>query len=98
MLRLIGCRGMLMLKSTDMTDDLKVRIAQAAVALKAAGAGEVYLFGSAATGILHVDSDTDLAVTGLRPKVFFKAMGKAGCIPDHPLDFVDLEEDNSFTQ
>ncbi|MCX5771647.1 MAG: nucleotidyltransferase domain-containing protein [Candidatus Hydrogenedentes bacterium] len=81
-----------------MTDELRKRLAQAAQALKAAGAREVYLFGSAATGGLREGSDIDLAVTGLPPEVFFKAMGNAGDILRRPLDLIDLDEDNPFTR
>ena len=81
-----------------MTDELRKRVAQAAKALKAAGAREVYLFGSAATGSLREGSDIDLAITGLPPEVFFKAMGNAGDILRHPLDLIGLDEDNPLTR
>lgn len=81
-----------------MTDELRKRVAQAAKALKAAGAREVYLFGSVAAGHLHEGSDVDLAVTGLPPETFFVAMGKAGDILGRPLDLIDLDEDNPFTR
>jgi predicted nucleotidyltransferase len=81
-----------------MTDEFGIRIRQAAEALKAAGAKEVYLFGSAATGKLREDSDVDLAVSGLPPEVFFKAMGEAGDILKRTLDVIDLDEDTPFTR
>jgi len=81
-----------------MTDELAKRVEQAAKALVDAGAREVYLFGSAATGGLREGSDVDLAVTGLPPEVFFWAMGQAGDILQRPLDLVDLDEDNPFTR
>ena len=80
-----------------MAENLRDSIYQAALALKAAGAREVYLFGSAASGALRENSDVDLAVSGLPPAVFFKAMGRAGQILDRPLDLIDLDEDNPFT-
>lgn len=46
---------------------------QAARALKAAGAKEVYVFGSAARGNLRLGSDVDRAVAGLPPAAFFRA-------------------------
>ena len=73
-------------------------IKKAAQALKAAGAREVYVFGSAAKGILREDSDIDLAISGLPPERFFKAMGKAGDILGRNVDLVDLDEVNPFTQ
>jgi predicted nucleotidyltransferase len=81
-----------------MADELKGRIALAAEALKKAGAREVYLFGSAATGRLSKNSDIDMAVRGLPPARFFQAMGEAADLLDVPLDLVDLDEDNPFTE
>jgi len=57
--------------------ELAPLIEKAAAALKAARAREVYVFGSASKGKLHPESDVDMAVSGLSPEVFFRAMGKA---------------------
>ena len=81
-----------------MAHDLKAQLARAAEALRAAGAREVYAFGSAARGVLRDDSDIDLAVAGLPPERFFEAMGRAADLLDRPLDLVDLDEDNPFTR
>ena len=81
-----------------MNDDLKKLIERAAAALKEAGAREVYVFGSAASGTMREDSDVDLAVSGLPPQVFFRAMGQAGDILRRPFDLIDLDEVNPFTQ
>lgn len=81
-----------------MTDDLAKRVQLAAEALTSAGAREVFLFGSAATGSLREESDVDLAVAGLPPERFFEAMGKAGDVLGCPLDLVDLDEDTPFTR
>jgi predicted nucleotidyltransferase len=81
-----------------MTDDLRERIRRAAEVLREFGVREVYLFGSAATGTLDEHSDIDIAVTGLPPEKYFKAMGAAGDILKRPLDLVDLDEDNPFTR
>jgi predicted nucleotidyltransferase len=78
--------------------DLNESIAAAAAALKAAGAREVYLFRSAAKGSLHEDSDVDMAVSGLPPEVFFRAMGEAHDALKRPLDLIDLDLDNPFTR
>jgi predicted nucleotidyltransferase len=72
-------------------------IKKAAQALKAAGAREVYLFGSAAKGGVREDSDIDFAVSGLPPENYFKAMGQASDILQRPIDLVDLDEQNPFT-
>lgn len=81
-----------------MTNDLQERIASAAQALKAAGAKEVYLFGSTAAGRGSAESDVDLAVSGLPPRRFFQAMARAAEVLRLPLDLVDLDEDNPFTR
>jgi len=81
-----------------MSKDLRQRIERAATALKAAGAREVYLFGSTATGRLRKGSDVDMAVSGLPPERFFEALGEAADVLDVPLDLVDLDERNPFTE
>jgi predicted nucleotidyltransferase len=73
-------------------------IEKAAAALKAAGAREVYLFGSTARGIMRENSDVDQAVSGLPPEVFFRAMAAAHDALGRPLDLIDLDEDNPFTR
>lgn len=81
-----------------MPESVRRLIEKAAAALKAAGAREVYLFGSAARGLVQDASDIDMAVSGLPPQVFFRAMGEAGDILGRPLDLIDLDENNPFTR
>jgi predicted nucleotidyltransferase len=81
-----------------MTDEMNLLVDKAATALKAAGAKEVYVFGSAAHGTLRENSDVDMAVSGLPPEVFFRAMAAAHDALGRPLDLVDLDEDNPFTR
>jgi len=81
-----------------MTEGVNQQILKAAEVLKAAGAREVYLFGSASSGELREDSDVDLAVSGLPPEVFFRAMGQATRELARPLDMVDLDEQTPFTE
>ena len=78
--------------------DMRERIRRATAVLRAAGAREVYVFGSAATGKLREDSDIDLAVSGLPPERFFEAMGKAEDALGLTLDLVDLDEESHFTR
>ena len=73
-------------------------IERIAAALKAAGAKEVYLFGSAIRGTTRVDSDLDFAVKGLPAANFFRAMGDAGDIFGRSIDLVDLDEDTPLTR
>lgn len=81
-----------------MEDGIESLIQRAAETLKAAGAREVYVFGSAAKGKLRENSDVDMAVSGLAPEVFFRAMAAAHDALRRPLDLVDLDEDNPFTR
>lgn len=81
-----------------MTDELERLVMKAAEVLMAAGAREVYLFGSAAAGDMREGSDIDLAVSGLPPETFFRAMGQASRELDRPLDMVDLDEQTLFTE
>ncbi len=56
--------------------------------LKGAGAKTVYVFGSAARGTMLSHSDVDIAVSGLPPENFFKALSAASGLLDriHPPD------------
>ena len=81
-----------------MAEDMSRSLETAVAALKAAGAREVYLFGSAAKGSLRESSDVDLAVSGLPPEVFFRAMGAAHDALNRPVDLIDLDRDNPFTR
>ena len=82
-----------------LSEELRQAIERAAAALKAAGAREVYLFGSAAKGGLREASDVDLAVVGLPARVFFHAMGEAhDALGSRNLDLIDLEDDNDFVR
>jgi predicted nucleotidyltransferase len=78
--------------------ELKRRIEEAAAALKVAGAEAVYLFGSVAEGRRRADSDVDLAVSGLEPERFVRAMSRAAEILQCPLDLVDLDEETPFVR
>jgi predicted nucleotidyltransferase len=77
---------------------IEILIENATAVLKAAGAREVYLFGSAFSDKMRPDSDVDLAVSGLPPQVFFRAMSDAERALGLPLDLIDLDEDNPFTR
>jgi predicted nucleotidyltransferase len=81
-----------------MTDEMNQLLDKAALALKAAGAKEVYVFGSASKGGMRPNSDIDIAVSGLPPEVFFRAMAKASRALGRPIDLIDLDEDNPFTR
>jgi predicted nucleotidyltransferase len=81
-----------------MNGDFRRLIEIAAARLKAAGAREVYLFGSAARGRTDLGSDVDMAVSGLPPEVYYRAAAAASDVLGRPLDLVDLDEDTPFTR
>lgn len=81
-----------------LNDEMRKRIKKAAEVLRESGAGAIFVFGSAARDEMSEDSDVDMAVTGLPPHVFYKAMGKAGDALGRPLDLIDLDEETPFTR
>jgi predicted nucleotidyltransferase len=81
-----------------MTEETKRQIKIAADILIEAGAEAVYVFGSSVEGTETDASDIDLAVSGLPPEKFFHAWGQATMAAHRPLDVVDLDEDNPFTE
>lgn len=83
-------------ETNRMAPDLEQRMREAAAVIIEAGAREVYVFGSAARGAMDDESDVDLAVAGLPPERFFRAVGKARRILKRPVDLVDLDEHTPF--
>jgi predicted nucleotidyltransferase len=81
-----------------MTEEIRRSVQRVAAVLRQFGAREVYLFGSSAEGTSRASSDIDIAVSGIPPRLFFRAMSKAGETLDRPLDLVDLDEDTPFTR
>ncbi|MCE5325005.1 MAG: nucleotidyltransferase domain-containing protein [Planctomycetaceae bacterium] len=77
--------------------DNKGLLVEAAQALKDLGATAVYVFGSTTRGHQRKHSDVDLAVEGLPPTVFFKAIARTSRILGRPVDLVDLDKDDEFT-
>jgi predicted nucleotidyltransferase len=79
-----------------MEEKVRHEIEVAARILKEAGATEVYVFGSAATGDMRPDSDIDLAIRGLPPRLFFPTMSKVTFAVSRPIDLVDLDDAKDF--
>lgn len=73
------------------------QLKRGAAMLRSAGAREVYLFGSMATGRAHSGSDVDLAVSGLPPGKFFATLARLSALFDRPVDLVDLDDPSPFT-
>lgn len=71
-------------------------IEKAAMELRRHGASAVYLFGSQGTAAARSNSDVDLAVKGLPPQRFFRAMADAQAMLDRSLDLIDLDESSPF--
>jgi predicted nucleotidyltransferase len=80
-----------------MNEGVQDLLKQGAALLKAAGAREVYVFGSVAAGRAHEGSDIDLAVAGLPPETFFATMARLADLLDRTVDLVDLDEVSPFT-
>lgn len=76
--------------------ELERRILAAAQRLRQRGATAVYVFGSVLTGHIRPDSDVDLAVEGLPPSVFFRAMSEASRIIGRPVDILDLDRGDTI--
>ena len=70
----------------------KRAVSSAANLLQSMGATQVFIYGSAAKGLLRSDSDVDMAVSGLPPPVYFSAVSKASDILGRPVDLVDLDD------
>jgi uncharacterized protein len=71
---------------------LTARLPAARAALDRAGAKEVWLFGSLATGAVRETSDVDLAASGLPPEHFFDALAELMELFVAPVDLVRLED------
>lgn len=77
--------------------DYRSDVEKAIHILTAEGCHEIYLFGSLANGKSSPKSDIDLAVKGLKDGIFFKVLGKLFGALDHPVDLLNLEDENRFT-
>jgi len=66
--------------------------------LKQAGCREIYIFGSLVDGTVTAKSDIDLAVKGIPPEFYFKVLARLIMQLEHPVDLIDLEEDNRFSK
>ena len=75
-----------------------ILINRAAAELKAAGAREIYVFGSAAHGRGDAVSDLDLAVSGLPPSVFYRMGARISDLIGCSVDLIDLDSNTPFTR
>lgn len=75
-----------------MTSDMQMKVKEAVSILQKHGAREVYLFGSHARGDAVPESDLDLAIRGMPPEHFFRAVGDLFATLSFPVDVVDLDD------
>jgi len=73
-------------------------VSRAAAELKAAGAREVYVFGSFARRDSAPSADLDLAVAGLPPGLFYRVGARLSELLGCEVDLVDLDTPTPFTR
>ncbi len=81
-----------------MTTREREGIVKAASLLIGLGASQVFVFGSAVKDRLRADSDIDMAVSGLPPRVYFSAISLASDLIGRPVDLVDLDDDSGLVR
>lgn len=81
-----------------MSTETKNMIERATAELKAAGAREVYVFGSAAKGSPGGSFDLDLAVSGLPPAVFYRMGARISDLIGRSVDLIDMDISTPFTR
>ena len=70
----------------------KEAVVAAAKLLRSMGAAQVFVFGSFVRGELRLDSDVDMAVSGLPAKVYFSAVGRVSDLVGRPVELLDLDD------
>ena len=70
---------------------LRASVPALASRLRTPGAQRVWLFGSLVWGTPDEHADIDLAVEGLPPEVYFRAVGELLCAASASVDLVELE-------
>lgn len=78
------------------TDQLQPELKKAVLILKEAGAGKVFLFGSALTGKFNTESDIDLGISGLPPETFFSVYNRLASSISRNVDLVDFDKESDF--
>lgn len=73
-------------------------IDRAVAILKEAGCGNVFLFGSLVNGQIRSGTDIDLAIRDCPKGKFFKILGKLMLELDHPVDLVNLDQQDPFAR
>jgi len=73
-------------------------VVAAAALFRGLGASEIFIFGSAVQEAQRPDSDIDMAVSGLPPRVYFSAVSQASRLIGRPVDLVDLDDRTSLVK
>ncbi len=76
----------------------EVLLTAAASLLRSMGASQVFAFGSFMSGELRLESDIDIAVSGLPAKVYFSAVSKLSDLFERPVDLLDLDDDTPLVR
>lgn len=79
-------------------DEFQKDIYSAIEILKNAGCKEIFIFGSLVAGTYREDSDLDIAIKGCLPENYFTLLGKLLTTLSRPVDLINLDRDDSFTQ
>ena len=88
----------MIMADTASSEDFRADIGRAVSILKSAGCSEVYVFGSAAEGVVREESDIDLAVKGCPRGRFFYLLGRLLMELNRSVDLVDLDAGDSFVR
>jgi len=79
-------------------EDIQRDIETAKTIILDAGAKEIFLFGSLASGSYSADSDIDLAVIGLDKSKFFHVYGELISRLQRSIDIIGLDYESSFSE
>ena len=72
-------------------DEYRADVARAVEICKEEGCGDVFVFGSVASGRFRSRSDLDIGVRGCPPRRFYRLLGRLMDELTHPVDLVDLD-------
>jgi len=74
-----------------LTKEIDEKVSKAVEYLKSIGGKDIFLFGSLVDGTYNINSDIDLAATGISARNYFKALVELPKIINHKVDLVALD-------
>lgn len=86
-----------MREKIKLPDAHRNNVRRAVQILKEAGCTDIYLFGSLANGNVRDKSDIDLAIRGCPKGYFFHLLGKLMLELNYPVDLVNLDRQDAFS-